>query len=132
MFFAGITAVLAKFGLKEFSPEFGLLIRVFVVALLVIGHYILFTQSDFISDCKEMNWKPSLFLISSGATTALAWIYYYKAIKLGDVGVISTIGKASIVVTLILSYLFLKEEMTLKLLLGAGLIMAGTLVLIWE
>jgi bacterial/archaeal transporter family protein len=132
MFFAGITAVLAKFGLKEFSPEFGLLIRIAVVGILVIGNYLIFAQDTFHSEWNGIQLKPTLWLMASGATTALAWIYYYKAIKLGDVGVISTIGKGSIVVTLILSYLLLNETITPKILLGALLIAAGTLLLIWE
>ena len=76
--------------------------------------------------------KDIIFLCVSGLTTTLSWIFYYRAIKIGDVSVVASIDKASLVITIILAFFFLKEPITPKVLLGAGLITAGTLVLVFK
>ena len=76
--------------------------------------------------------KDIIFLCISGLTTTLSWIFYYRAIKIGDVSVVASIDKASLVITILLAFFFLKEPLTPKVLLGAGLITAGTLVLVFK
>lgn len=76
--------------------------------------------------------KDILFLCISGVTTSLSWIFYYRAIKIGDVSVVASIDKASLVITIFLVFFFLNEPLTPKVLIGAGLIAAGTLVLVFK
>lgn len=76
--------------------------------------------------------KNLIFLAISGITTSFSWIFYYRAMKEGQVSYVASIDKASIVVTLLLSFLILKEPITAKVLLGAGFIITGMLILIWK
>ena len=73
-----------------------------------------------------------VLLIVSGITTSLSWLFYYRAMKIGLVSYVAAIDKASIVITLLLSFLLLKEPATPKIMVGGGLIFVGMLVLIWK
>jgi transporter family protein len=75
--------------------------------------------------------KDIVFLCLSGVTTTLSWIFYYRPIKIGDVSIVASIDKASLVITILLAFFFLKEPLSPKVLLGTGLITAGTLVLVF-
>lgn len=126
MIFAGLTSVIAKVGLKNVSGDTGLAIRTIFVFILVWINTLAFShQNEFIKLTK----KDILFLGISGLTTTLSWIFYYKAIKIGPVSEVALIDKASIVLTLILSFIFLKELITLKIAIGSTLIIGGILVL---
>ena len=127
--FAGLTSVLAKFGLQKINADLGLAIRTAVVFILVTLN--LFAWSGH-KDYSQLTARTIIFLALSGATTALSWIFYYRAIKLGTVSYVAAIDKSSIVITILLSFLFLKEPMTPKLIAGATLIFAGMVVLIWK
>jgi transporter family protein len=130
MFFAGGTSVLAKFGLKEVDANTGLLIRTAVVMGFIIINFFLFKETVQIDTLSR---KHVVFLILSGMTTGFSWIFYYKALKLGNVSYVATIDKGSIVVAIILSYFLLKEPITPKLLVGGGLVLAGLLVMVfWD
>ncbi len=129
MFFAGLTSVIAKFGLKDISADLGLAVRTAVVFVLVILNFLFWQQTDSIS---QLTPKAIGFLAVSGLTTSLSWIFYYKAIKIGNVSQVALIDKGSILITLLLSFLILKEPLTPKILLGSLLIFAGLLVLIWK
>lgn len=74
--------------------------------------------------------RDIIFLCVSGLTTTISWIFYYRAIKVGDVSVVASIDKSSLVITILLSFLFLNEPVTPKVILGASLILAGTFVLV--
>ena len=129
-FFAGLTSVLAKFGISRISSDLGLTIRTAVVFLLVTAN--LFTWGGGAKGFSELTPKTFLFLILSGFTTTLSWIFYYRAMKLGTVSYVAAIDKGSIIITLLLSFLLLKEPFTPKLLAGAALILTGMVVLIWK
>ncbi len=126
--FAGLTSVLAKFGLREMPVNFGVAVRTSMVFAIVWINYFIF--SDKTGSQPEM--KHYLFLLASGVTTAFSWIFYYKAITVGDVSMVAAIDKASIVITIILSVALLKEPLTPKLIVGGCLILGGLLVLTWK
>jgi transporter family protein len=125
-FFAGLTSVLAKFGLREMPVNIGIAIRTSMVFAIVWINYLLFSEDK---SGAQPELKHYLFLLVSGVTTAFSWIFYYKAIKIGDVSMVASIDKASIVLTIILSVVVLKEPLTPKLVIGGCLILAGLLVL---
>jgi len=129
MFFAGLTSVIAKFGLKNVPSDLGLAIRTTMVFVLIWINTLAFKHIKHINNFTA---KDIIFLCISGLTTTLSWIFYYRAIKIGDVSVVASIDKASLVITIILAFFFLKEPITPKVLLGAGLITAGTLVLVFK
>jgi len=121
MIFAGLTSVLAKYGLQNIHPDLGLGIRTTTIFILIASINI-FTDKI----------KGFSLLVCSGITTTLSWLFYYRAMKDGLVSYVAAIDKASIVITLTLSFIILKEPVTLKILLGAGLIFIGMLVLVWK
>ncbi|WP_449102894.1 EamA family transporter [Pseudomonas extremaustralis] len=126
MFFAGFTSIIAKMGLAGISGELGLTIRtLFVCAfVLVFAAWAVPTQEVSNITSRNLSW-----LGLSGVTTALSWIFYYKALKLGDVATVALIDKGSVIVAMLLAGLVLKEVITLRMIAGAGLIVAGLLVI---
>ncbi len=130
MVFAGLTSVIAKFGMKNISSDVALSIRTLVVFGIVSANALLFSNA--ISQLRLSPKSNLLFLAISGITTSLSWIFYYRAMKEGQVSYVASIDKASIVVTLLLSFTLLKEPVTSKILVGAGLILLGMIVLIWK
>lgn len=126
MLFAGFTSVIAKMGLSGISGELGLTIRtVFVFAfVLVFAAWAVPVQ-----ELPAVTSKNLLWLGLSGVTTSLSWIFYYKALKLGDVATVALIDKGSVVVAMLLAWVLLKEVITVRMLVGAGLIVAGLLVI---
>ncbi len=127
MIFAGLTSVIAKFGLKNVSADTGLTIRTSVIFLLVWLNAVAFRH---IRDFGQLTSKDILFLTISGVTTTLSWIFYYRAIKMGDVSVVAVIDKASIIITLVLSFWLLNEPFTWRMGVAAALIIAGLLLLV--
>jgi transporter family protein len=129
MIFAGVTAVLAKYGLQNISADFGLGVRTTVIFIIItIMNVIGSRYKEFTALTKVQLW----LLIASGITTTLSWIFYYRAMKDGLVSYVSAIDKASILITLVLSFFLLKEPFTPKIAIGATLIFAGMIVLIWK
>jgi bacterial/archaeal transporter family protein len=126
MIFAGLTSVIAKFGLKNVSGDTGLAVRTTFVFLLVWLNAISFRH---IRDFGQLSSKDVLFLGVSGLTTTLSWVYYYRAIKMGDVSVVAVIDKASLVITMVLSFWLLKEPFTWRMAVAAALIISGLLIL---
>lgn len=126
MFFAGLTSVLAKFGLKNVGGDAGLAVRTSFVFVLVWLNAIAFRH---FKEFPNLTQKDILFLFISGITTTLSWIFYYRAIKIGNVSSVAVIDKASIVITLILSFWLLKEPFTWRVALATTLIISGLLVL---
>ncbi|WP_018344005.1 EamA family transporter [Cytophaga aurantiaca] len=129
MLFAGLTSVLAKSGLKGISSDLGLAIRTAVVFILVTLNVTVLTG---VKDFSNLTKNNLIFLALSGLTTSLSWIFYYRAMKEGEVSMVASIDKASIVVTILLSFLILKEPMTAKLLVGGVFILVGMMILIWK
>jgi len=129
MVFAGVTAVLAKFGLQNISADFGLGIRATVIFLIISVINIIGSKyKEFTALTALQFW----LLVASGITAALSWIFYYRALKDGLVSYVSAIDKASILITLLLSFLLLKEPFTPKIAIGGALILTGMVVLIWK
>ncbi len=129
MFFAGLTAVIAKMGLKNVSSDTGLAVRTIVVFIIVWLNAIAFQS---VKDFKNLTKSDVLFLAISGVTTSLSWIFYYKAIKIGNVSQVALIDKGSIIITLLLSFIILNEQFSLKVGLGAGFILIGLLILTFK
>jgi transporter family protein len=129
MMFAGFTSVIAKFGMKNVSADVALMVRTTMVFVLVILNAVAFNR---VREISALTKADIAFLCLSGLTTTLSWIFYYKAIKEGEVSVVAAIDKASVVITILLALFLLKEPLTPKLAIGAGLIVLGTFVLIWK
>lgn len=129
MLFAGFTSVLAKVGLSQVHPDVGLMVRTTTIFVLVIG-FALATRD--VRSLGQVPTKHLWLLVASGVTTALSWIFYYRAVKDGLVAYVAAIDKGSIVITLFLSYFILKEPLSLRLLLGVMLMLSGLLVLTWK
>lgn len=126
MLFAGITSVIAKMGLKNVSSDTGLAVRTVSVVIIVAVYAFLFQDAK---DFKNLSWNDVLILSVSGITAGLSWVFYFRAVKLGNVGQVALIDKGSIVITVLLSLIILHEEFTWKLAVGGALIVAGLLIL---
>ena len=129
MVFAGLTSVLAKYGLQNIHPDLGLGIWTTTIFLIITAINIIGSRYK---DINLITGKQLVLLIVSGITTSLSWLFYYRAMKIGLVSYVAAIDKASIVITLLLSFLLLKEPATPKIMVGGGLIFVGMLVLIWK
>jgi transporter family protein len=129
MLFAGMTSVLAKYGLENINSDLGLGIRTATIFVLVTCLIITTRKYEGFSAITSGQFA---LLVASGITTTLSWVFYYRAMKEGLVSYVASIDKASIVITLTLSFLLLGEPMTKTVLLGAGLILAGMLVLVFK
>jgi transporter family protein len=126
MFFAGFTAVIAKQGMMGISSELGLTVRtLFVVVFVLLFAFWAVSPSEF-SALRKDNY---LWLGASGIATALSWVFYYKALKVGDVATVALIDKGSVLVAILLAWLILKEAITLKTILGAGMVFLGLLII---
>jgi transporter family protein len=126
MLFAGMTAVVAKQGLTGISAELGLTIRTIFVFLFIFVFAAIAVAPAEIRNLQKTNY---LWLGISSASTALSWIFYYKALKMGNVATVALIDKGSVIVAIILAWLFLKETISLRQILGAALIFVGILVI---
>ncbi len=126
-FFAAITAILAKIGIKGVNSDVAMAVRTIVVLFLAWG--IVFTRGEAgsISELTKTNW---MFLIFSGLATGLSWIFYFKALQLGNVSQVAPIDKLSVALVLIFSVVFLHEQLTVKTIIGGALIIAGTIFMI--
>ena len=129
MIFAGLTSVLAKNGLQNINPELGLGIRTTTIFFLITAINVIGSKYK---ELPLLTSKQTLLLVLSGITTTVSWVFYYRAMKEGPVSYVAAIDKASIVITLILSFVLLKEPATPKILIGGGLIFIGMLVLVWK
>lgn len=126
MFFAGFTSVIAKMGLVGISGELGLTIR----TVFVFGFVLVFAAWAVpVQELTGVSSRNILWLGLSGVTTSLSWIFYYKALKVGDVATVALIDKGSVVVAMLLAWLLLRELITLRMVMGAALIIAGLLVI---
>ncbi|MBT2320800.1 EamA family transporter [Variovorax paradoxus] len=126
MAFAGFTSVIAKLGLVGISGDLGLAVRTcFVFAFVLIFASVVVP----IDQVRSLSWRNLMWLGLSGVTTAGSWVFYYKAIKLGEVSTVALIDKASVVVALLLAWLLLGESLTPAKLLGGALMMGGLLVI---
>lgn len=125
--FAAATSILAKVGIEEMNSNLATAIRTVVVVLLAWGMVFLTNAQNGIADISKKSW---IFLILSGLATGASWLCYYKALQMGEVSKVAPIDKLSVVITLVLAFIFLHEEFTAKSLIGCILIGVGTLLLV--
>ncbi len=126
MVFAGFTSVIAKLGLAGISSELGLAVRTCFVFVFVLAFAAVTVPG---SQLAALGRSHFLWLGLSGLTTAFSWVFYYKAIKEGQVSTVALIDKGSMVVAVLLAAVILKEQLTLRTLAGAALMVAGLLVI---
>ncbi len=125
--FAALTSILAKIGINGVDSNLATAVRTVVVVLLAWGMVFLTHAQSGISSIDKKSW---IFLILSGLATGASWLCYYKALQIGEASKVVPIDKMSTVLTLILAFVFLHEEFTVKSLIGCILITAGTLFLV--
>ena len=126
MVFAGFTSVIAKKGMTDISSDLGLAVRtcfVFVYVLMFAAWAVPAAELQMLTR------RSVLWLALSGVTTALSWVFYYKAIKMGEVSTVALIDKGSVVVALVLAFILLGEALTWPKVAGGALIVAGLLVI---
>lgn len=125
--FAALTSILAKIGIDGVNSNLATAIRTVVVVIMAWGMVFLTNVQSGISDISKKSW---LFLILSGLATGASWLCYYRALQIGEASKVVPIDKLSVVITLVLAFVFLHEEFTVKSLIGCILIGVGTLVMI--
>lgn len=125
--FAALTSILAKIGIDGVNSNLATAIRTMVVVIMAWGMVFLTNTQSGISEISRKSW---LFLILSGLATGASWLCYYRALQIGEASKVVPIDKLSVVVTLILAFVFLHEEFTMKSLIGCILIGSGTLVMV--
>ena len=125
--FAALMSILAKIGIEGVNSNLATAIRTLVVVIMAWGMVFLTNTQKGISDISRRSW---LFLILSGLATGASWLCYYKALQVGQASKVVPIDKLSVVITLVLAFVFLHEEFTLKSLIGCILIGAGTLLMV--
>ncbi len=125
--FAALTSILAKVGINGVNSNLATAIRTAVVLVMAWGMVFLTDSQNGICDISRKSW---LFLILSGLATGASWLCYYKALQLGDASKVASIDKLSVVITLVLAFVFLHENFTYKSLIGAVLLTAGTLLMV--
>ena len=125
--FAALTAILAKIGIEGVDSNLATAVRTVVVVVMAWGMVFLTHAQSGIKNISQKSW---IFLILSGLATGASWLCYYKAVQLGDVSKVVPIDKLSVIITLILAFVFLHEQFTVKSLIGCVLIGAGTLLLV--
>lgn len=125
--FAALTSILAKVGIEGVNSHLATAIRTLVVVFMSWGMVFLTHAQSGLEAISRKSW---LFLILSGLATGASWLCYYKALQLGEASKVVPIDKLSVVLTLILAFVFLHEEFTVKSLVGCILIGAGTLVMV--
>jgi transporter family protein len=126
-FFAALTALLAKTGIKGIGGNLATAIRTLVILIIAWG--IVFASGE-LKEIKTLSRSNLIFLVLSGIATGLSWIFYFKALETGDVSKVAPIDKLSVAFVIILSILILKEPADPKAIIGGLLILAGTLVII--
>ena len=125
--FAALTSILAKIGIEGVNSHLATAIRTLVVVAMAWGMVFLTNAQNGITEISKRSW---LFLILSGLATGASWLCYYKALQLGQASKVVPIDKLSVVITLVLAFVLLHEQFTVKSLIGCILIGLGTLVMV--
>jgi transporter family protein len=127
-FFAALTAIFAKIGIKGVDTDLATAVRTIVI--LVIAWGIAFFRGG-AATINTLSKQNILFLCLSGIATGLSWIFYFKALQLGKVSQVAPVDKMSVAIAIVLAVVFLGEPLTMKTAIGALLIIGGTFVLIF-
>ena len=125
--FAALTSILAKVGISGVNSTLATAVRTVVVLVMAWGMVFLTNTQHGLFDISKKSW---LFLILSGLATGASWLFYYKALQIGDASKVVPIDKLSIVITLVLAFVFLHEDFTIKSLIGSICITAGALIMV--
>lgn len=128
-FFAALTAIFAKIGVKDINSDLATAIRTTVILFITWGIVLFSSVAEGIKDIPRHAW---VFLVLSGAATGLSWLFYFKALQTGDVSRVAPIDKLSVVITICLSFLFLKEPVTPRVIIGALLITSGSIIMLFK
>ena len=126
-FFAALTAILAKVGVRDVNSDLATAIRTAVVLLLTWGIVIFGGHAAELRCVGRHTW---LFLVLSGLATGLSWLFYFKTLQAGDVSRVAPVDKLSVVFTICLSFLFLREPVSLRVVAGAALITCGSIIML--
>jgi transporter family protein len=129
-FFAALTAVFAKAGLKDVNSDLATAIRTAVILLITWG--IVLFRGSVAAGLRGLSRNNWLFLVLSAVATGLSWLFYYRALQIGRVQEVSIIDKGSILFTIFLAFFFLREPLTARVLIAAVLIFGGMIVLVWR
>ena len=125
--FAAFTSILAKIGIEGVNSNLATAIRTVVIVVMAWGMVFLTNTQNGIMEISRKSW---IFLILSGFATGASWLCYYKALQLGEASKVVPIDKLSVVITLVLAFIFLHEKFTSKSLIGCVFIGAGTLLMV--
>ena len=125
--FAALTSILAKIGINGVNSNLATAIRTVVVVIMAWGIVFIRNAQGGITEISKKSW---IFLILSGLATGASWLGYYRALQMQDASKVVPIDKLSVVITLILAFIFLREQFTLKSMIGSILITVGTLVMV--
>ena len=125
--FAALTSILAKVGVEGVNSHLATAIRTMVVVAMSWGMVFLTNAQQGIGEISRRSW---VFLILSGLATGASWLCYYRALQLGKISQVVPVDKLSVVLTLVMAFVFLHEQMTVKTVIGTILIAAGTLIMV--
>lgn len=125
--FAAFTSILAKVGIEGVNSNLATAIRTVVVVFMAWGMVFITNAQNGIAQISKRSW---LFLILSGLATGASWLCYYKALQIGEASKVVPVDKLSVVITIVLAFVFLHESITVKSLIGCVLIGAGTLFMV--
>ena len=125
--FAALTSILAKVGIEGVNSNLATAIRTMVVVLMSWGMVFLTNAQGGITEISKKSW---IFLVLSGIATGASWLCYYRALQIGDASKVVPIDKLSVVITLVLAFVFLHEQFTFKSVIGCVLIGLGTLFMV--
>ena len=128
-FFAALTTIFAKIGIKDVNSDLATAIRTIVILIIAWGIVIGRGQ---LGGLTTLSRQTMIFLVLSGIATGLSWLFYFRALQIGDASLVAPIDKSSLALILVLSVIFLGEPLTWKSALAAILVTAGTLVSIWK
>lgn len=128
-FFAALTAVFAKIGVKGINSDLATAIRSVIILVITFG---IVLAGKHLGEVKNIPSHTWLFLILSGIATGLSWLFYFKALQMGEASRVAPVDKLSVVITICLSFIFLKEPVNAKVIIGALLITAGSIVMLYK
>lgn len=125
--FAALTSILAKIGIEGVNSNLATAIRTIVIVFMSWGMVFLTNAQTGIGDISKKSW---LFIVLSGLATGASWLCYYRALQIGEASKVVPVDKLSVVITLVLAFVFLHEQFTMKSLIGCILIGIGTLIMV--
>ena len=128
-FFAALVAIFAKLGIKGVDSDLATAIRTVIILMIAWGIVFFRGTAGGIATLTKQNW---IFLVLSGCATGLSWLFYFRALQMGEVAKVAPIDKLSVALAIVLSVIFLHETLSIKAAIGAAMIIGGTLLLIWS